>query len=243
MPIVRPSMGAGSDAGSAAPQGRFTPQQIAESTARWSLGDEPGAMDALYPKSQLTDDEREFSRAQRDGYGGTFMEYLTSMKKAGATSVNVGTEGERRGAVMYTSAKRGYDYAMANFEALSDTKSQIGGVVEDYIGPAGRSMQTPEYQVALDGVADVMWMHAYSTTGAQMSVQEARAKAKQMMPAIGDTPQRTAEKKARLTSYMEAIEMAAGRALPQAQEHTQDAQPDEEGWMPGPNGTRIRQVR
>lgn len=44
------------------------------------------------PAVPLTDDQREYQMAVEQGYDGTFMDYVTGVKKAGATTVNVGGE-------------------------------------------------------------------------------------------------------------------------------------------------------
>lgn len=42
------------------------------------------------PQPKQTDDIREYEFARQQGYGGTFQQFMTDMKKAGATTVNVG---------------------------------------------------------------------------------------------------------------------------------------------------------
>ena len=48
-------------------------------------------------KPDLTDDEQEYNRAVAQGFKGGFMDYVTSIKKAGAQNINIGPEGGNYG--------------------------------------------------------------------------------------------------------------------------------------------------
>ncbi len=208
MPIIRPSMGDGSDAGSAAPQGqgRFTPAQIEEAQARFAAGDEGGAYDALYPKSTLTDDEREYLRVQEDP---AFKQHMIDMKRAGATSIRIG-ETQKQASVLLRTAQPAWAALTQNWDALADEQSRIGKALEERGGgAAGRALQSPGFQVAHNAARSIIIAHGLATSGKTMSEFEIKAKIDTVLPKVGEPEEVTKQKKLQLTAMMEAIRAAA----------------------------------
>ncbi len=205
MPIVRPSMVAGSDAGSAAPQGhgQFTPQQMAEAQSRWSMGDESGAMDALYPKAS---DPSETERAFTDP---AFKQHLIELRRAGATNIKIG-EGQKQASVLLRTAHPAWAALTQNWDALADETSRMGKALEEKgLGAAGRAMQSPGFQVAHNAARSIIIAHGLATSGKTMSEFEIKAKIDTVLPKVGEPQEVTEQKRLQLTAMMDAIRAAA----------------------------------
>lgn len=129
------------------------------------------------------------------------------------------TEQQRKGSVLVTSAQQDYERltnpdpatGKVPFDSLSELSGQIGTTVG---GLPGRAVQSPEYQVAVDSVRNIVQSYIYSVSGAQAPEQEVQRIMGLVLPLPTDTGQAIAAKKARLAAYMEAIRISADRGGP-----------------------------
>jgi hypothetical protein len=128
----------------------------------------------------------------------------------GGTTVNVGAD-QKKGGVLLKSIGQDYQTVMQNFGALSDPGSQVGGVIAGVPGAGGigRWLQSPDYQRAQYALANIIMNHAYATTGATMSIQEALMKAQGALPQLGDKAPAIKDKQARITSMIDALNQSA----------------------------------
>ena len=125
---------------------------------------------------------------------------------AGQT-INVGnpTADTRRYELLYRNAAAELPIVEGAFNELARLSNQLGGLV----GALGNFAVSPEYQVGLDAVTQIVQMQTYALTGAAATESEAQRIARTMLPGIGDEAPRVAEKLARIRRAVENLRMYA----------------------------------
>lgn len=104
---------------------------------------------ATLGKQDTTDELKEYGVAKKQGYAGSFMDYKTALKKAGATSVNVNTGEKSYDKVLgEESAKRFIDLQKggANAAKTLPTLDAMEGFIQDpgfYSGPLAENLVLP----------------------------------------------------------------------------------------------------
>jgi hypothetical protein len=167
---------------------------------------------------KLTDTERNYKKAQQEGYQGNFFQYQADLKKAGATSINMPSGEERKAGFMSTILDRNI-LQMQNALGVDPkaVKPNVpASIVEAITGPnlLSRSMKPAQRQIVEDSQLDVLDAALTLRTGAAYTREQLNAMRETYFPVLGDKPPAVAEKKQRLESLLDGAYIAAGRATP-----------------------------
>lgn len=107
------------------------------------------------PQSKMTDDQREYDAARQQGYQGTLQDWIIQGKKAGATSVNVGTgepgDGELRKSLDKAEGDQWSGYKQA--AATSGANQQDFAVLDELMKVAPQGPLTGRLAQAFPGVS------------------------------------------------------------------------------------------
>jgi hypothetical protein len=185
----------------------------------------PDAFGELYAKSKLTkmfpeaekptDDMREYNTAVGQGFQGSFMDYMTAMKKAGATNVNVNgdqklTEGQSKDVNFYSRGK----YANADLEQNEEALLSLGGNMASGAGVVGNYLKDPKYRQAERAGREVLAVILRKDTGAAVTEQEFDLYGPMYLPWPGDDAQTILDKREARNRAMGAIKLGGGTARP-----------------------------
>lgn len=179
---------------------------------------------------KMTDDQREYDQAKREGFTGTFMDFQVKMKEAGRNQVNIDTGAKLPTGFRWKDPKNqdlGVDpipggpatqipaelaarIGMAETfkKRLPDIKQKV--LAGDTTGPldvfSGKTMGTnPVYADIQSGVDALQRL----LTGAGMNIAEAEQYSRRYMPGYWDDPQTTIQKLERLNEELEAASQKA----------------------------------
>jgi hypothetical protein len=157
------------------------------------------------PKPTSSMQEYEYARSQ--GYTGTFQQYETEMKKAGATNIDFNAN-------QGTAAAYADRMATAN-EIISDPKIEaammdIGKQGASRVPIAGNFLVGPEFQQAEQAKRDFINAILRRESGATIRDEEFQSANQQYFPQPGDTPQVLAQKAENRRIAIEGVARAAG---------------------------------
>lgn len=151
-------------------------------------------------------------------YKGSFVDYQTMLKKAGASSVNLPNEGERKAGFMSNILDRNILQMQTalKIDPTAVKPNVPASIVEALTGPnlLSRSMKPAQRQIVEDSQLDVLDAALTLRTGAAYTREQLNAMRDTYFPTLLDKPQAIREKKQRLESLLEGAYIMAGRAVP-----------------------------
>ena len=167
---------------------------------------------------KMSETQRNYLQAQKEGYQGTFFDYQRDLKKAGATSINMPSEGERKAGFMANildkniaqmQAALGVDPSAVKPNVPASIVAAIAGenVLSRAITPAQR-------QIIEDSQLDVLDAALTLRTGAAYTREQLLGMRGTYFPRIGDSPETVKAKQNRLETLLSSAYIAAGRATP-----------------------------
>lgn len=167
---------------------------------------------------KISETQRNYLQAQKEGYTGNFFQYQADLKKAGATSINMPSGEERKAGFMSTILDRNI-LQMQNalgVDPKAVKPNVAASVVESVTGPnlLSRSMKPAQRQIVEDSQLDVLDAALTLRTGAAYTREQLNAMRDTYFPVLGDKPAAITEKKQRLESLLDGAYIAAGRATP-----------------------------
>jgi hypothetical protein len=167
---------------------------------------------------KMSETQRNYLQAQKEGYPNSFFQYQADLKKAGATSINMPSGEERKAGFMSTILDRNI-LQMQNALGVDPTavKPNVpASIVEAITGPTllSRGMKPAQRQIVEDSQLDVLDAALTLRTGAAYTREQLNAMRDTYFPVLLDKPAAIAEKKQRLESLLDGAYIAAGRATP-----------------------------
>jgi hypothetical protein len=171
------------------------------------------------PKEKATPGEIQgYNLARSQGYEGSFLDYQTELKKAGAssTSINMPGEGERKSAVLAN--RMNFSVAQMNEAIGKDPKAAMPNTAAEAARFFTRSdflanKLTPEQrQVVETAQLDVLDSALTLGTGAAYTREQLDSYRRSYFPQLGDEPKTVQMKQKRLENLLRSAEIASGRA-------------------------------
>jgi hypothetical protein len=171
------------------------------------------------PKEKATPGEIQgYNLARSQGYQGSFLDYQTELKKAGAssTSINMPGEGERKSAVLAN--RMNFSVAQMNEAIGKDPKAAMPNTAAEAARFFTRSdflanKLTPEQrQVVETAQLDVLDSALTLGTGAAYTREQLDSYRRSYFPQLGDEPKTVQMKQKRLENLLRSAEIASGRA-------------------------------
>lgn len=172
----------------------------------------------LTPKAETTDDIKEYNFAVSQGYKGSFEKFQTDMRKAGATSITLPSEGERKAGFLTNRIKFGLQQMQsvlkenapaASPEALPSVVKYLTGsnVLSNTLTSRDRQRIEAAQREILDPALTL-------GTGAAYTAEQIENYRLSYFPQIGDSEETIRDKQARLTNLLESAYIVSGRAAP-----------------------------
>lgn len=170
---------------------------------------------------KTSSDYKDYLLASKDPinpFKGSFVDYQTMIKKAGATSINMPSGEERKAGFMSTILDRNL-LQMQTALGIDPTavKPNVpASIVEAITGPnlLSRNMKPAQRQIVEDSQLDVLDAALTLRTGAAYTPIQLNAMRETYFPVLGDKPSVITAKKQRLESLLEGAYINAGRAVP-----------------------------
>jgi len=170
---------------------------------------------------KTSSDYKDYLLASKDPinpFKGSFVDYQTMIKRAGATSINMPSGEERKAGFMSTILDRNL-LQMQTALGIDPTavKPNVpASIVEAITGPnlLSRNMKPAQRQIVEDSQLDVLDAALTLRTGAAYTPVQLNAMRDTYFPVLGDKPSVVQAKKQRLESLLEGAYIAAGRAVP-----------------------------
>ena len=170
---------------------------------------------------KTSSDYKDYLLASKDPlnpFKGSFVDYQTMIKKAGATSINMPSGEERKAGFMSNILDRNL-LQMQTALGIDPTavKPNVpASIVEAITGPnlLSRNMKPAQRQIVEDSQLDVLDAALTLRTGAAYTPVQLNAMRETYFPVLGDKPSVITAKKQRLESLLEGAYIAAGRAVP-----------------------------
>lgn len=158
-------------------------------------------------------DLQEYEYAKQQGFTGSFVDYQTALKKAGATNVNVGdgqklTEGQSKDIGFYARGSA----ANRDLAPLEKSLTELGGAVAGKAGLAGNYAKNPAYRRAERAGREFLAVILRKDTGAAVTPDEMNTYAPMYLPQPGDDAQTLADKKEARSRALQAIKLGLGTA-------------------------------
>jgi hypothetical protein len=171
---------------------------------------------------KTSSDYKDYQIAVKDPispFKGSFLDYQMGLKKAGATSINLPSEGERKAGFMSNILDRNILQMQTalGVDPKAVKPNVAASVVESVTGPNlfSRSMKPEQRQIVEDSQLDVLDAALTLRTGAAYTREQLNAMRDTYFPVLGDKPPAIAAKKQRLETLLDGAFIAAGRATPQ----------------------------
>jgi hypothetical protein len=151
-------------------------------------------------------------------FKGGFTDYQTMLKKAGATSINMPSEGERKAGFMANILDKnilqmqtalGVDPTAVKPNVPASIVAAIAG--ENVLS---RSITPAQRQIVEDSQLDVLDAALTLRTGAAYTREQLLGMRGTYFPRIGDSPETVKAKQGRLETLLNSAYIAAGRATP-----------------------------
>lgn len=161
---------------------------------------------------------QEYQYAVGQGFKGTFAEYQEQMKKAGATNINMPSEGERKAGFLANRIQFGLQQMgdvisknppSASPEALPTLVKFL--TQSDFLSNKLTSSARQQIEAAQ---LDILDSALTLGTGAAYTREQLEGYRKSYFPQLGDSPETIAGKQARLQNLLESSYVSAGRAAP-----------------------------
>jgi len=171
------------------------------------------------PKEKATPGEIQgYNLAKSQGYQGSFLDYQTELKKAGAsnTNINMPSEGERKSAVLAN--RMNFSVAQMNEAIGQDPKAAMPNTAAEAARYFARSdflanKLTPEQrQVVETAQLDVLDAALTLGTGAAYTREQLEGYRRSYFPQLGDEQKTVQMKQKRLENLLRSAEIASGRA-------------------------------
>jgi hypothetical protein len=170
---------------------------------------------------KTSSDYKDYLLASKDPinpFKGSFVDYQTMIKRAGATSINMPSGEERKAGFMSNILDRNL-LQMQTALGVDPTavKPNVpASIVEAITGPnlLSRNMKPAQRQIVEDSQLDVLDAALTLRTGAAYTREQLNAMRETYFPVLGDKPPAVQAKKQRLESLLEGAYIAAGRAVP-----------------------------
>jgi hypothetical protein len=170
---------------------------------------------------KTSSDYKDYLLASKDPinpFKGSFVDYQTMIKRAGATSINMPSGEERKAGFMSNILDRNL-LQMQTALGIDPTavKPNVpASIVEAITGPnlLSRNMKPAQRQIVEDSQLDVLDAALTLRTGAAYTPIQLNAMRETYFPVLGDKPSVITAKKQRLESLLEGAYIAAGRAVP-----------------------------
>ena len=178
-----------------------------------------GAPRQVAGQAKLPTAVQEYNFAVGQGYKGTFEQYERDMKKAGATSINMPGEGERKAAVLANRLNFGVQQMN---EAIG--KDPSAAMPNTAVEAARFFSQTdwlpnkltsPQRQIVESAQLDVLDAALTLGTGAAYTREQLEGYRKSYFPQLQDDQATIKSKQKRLQNLLESAEIASGRAASQ----------------------------
>ena len=160
-------------------------------------------------KPDYTSDYKNYLESVSQGYTGSFMDYQTSLKRAGATNINMPSEGERKGSMFQQSMQNATGVINSLPIDMSSKTNQAAFSAAGGVGNVAVPPAIQQYRQAAD-----QWSEAYLRvkTGAAATPGEVELNNRTFFPVFGDS-KATIEQKARMRAQAEKdMGIIAGRA-------------------------------
>lgn len=167
---------------------------------------------------KMSETQRNYLQAQKEGYAGTFFDYQRDLKKAGATNINMPSEGERKAGFMANILDKnilqmqnalGVDPTAVKPNVPASIVSAIAG--ENVLS---RSITPAQRQIVEDSQLDVLDAALTLRTGAAYTREQLLGMRGTYFPRIGDSPETVKAKQGRLETLLSSAYIASGRATP-----------------------------
>lgn len=161
---------------------------------------------------------QEYQYAVSQGYKGTFTEYQEQMKKAGATNINMPTEGERKAGFLASRVRFGLEQMSdvigknppsASPEALPTLVKFL--TQSDFLS---NKLTSPDRQRIESAQLDILDAALTLGTGAAYTREQIESYRKSYFPQLGDDQKTIVDKQKRLQNLLESSYISAGRSAP-----------------------------
>jgi len=167
---------------------------------------------------KMTEAQRNYLQAVKEGYSGNFFQYQADLKKAGATSINLPSEGERKSGFMANILDKNI-LQMQNALGVDPTAvkpnvpaSVVSAIAGDNV--LSRAITPAQRQIIEDSQLDVLDAALTLRTGAAYTREQLLGMRGTYFPRIGDSPETVKAKQARLETLLSSAYIASGRATP-----------------------------
>jgi hypothetical protein len=151
-------------------------------------------------------------------FKGSFVDYQTMLKRAGATSINMPSGEERKAGFMSNILDRNLLQMQIalGIDPTAVKPNVPASIVEAITGPnlLSRGMKPAQRQIVEDSQLDVLDAALTLRTGAAYTREQLNAMRETYFPVLLDKPPAVAAKRQRLESLLEGAYIAAGRAVP-----------------------------
>jgi hypothetical protein len=170
---------------------------------------------------KTSSDYKDYQIAVKDPvspFKGSFLDYQVGLKKAGATSINLPSEGERKAGFMSNILDRNILQMQTalGIDPKAVKPNVPASIASALTGPTlfSRSMTPAQRQIVEDSQLDVLDAALTLRTGAAYTPVQLTAMRETYFPVLGDKPPAIKAKKERLETLLEGAYIAAGRATP-----------------------------
>jgi hypothetical protein len=171
---------------------------------------------------KTSSDYKDYQIAVKDPvspFKGSFLDYQIGLKKAGASNINIPTEGERKAGFMSNILDRNILQMQTalGVDPKAVKPNVPASIASALTGPTllSRSMTPAQRQIVEDSQLDVLDAALTLRTGAAYTPVQLTAMRETYFPVLGDKPPAIKAKKERLETLLEGAYIAAGRAMPQ----------------------------
>jgi hypothetical protein len=170
---------------------------------------------------KTSSDYKDYLLASKDPinpFKGSFVDYQTMIKRAGATSINMPSGEERKAGFMSNILDRNLLQMQIalGIDPTAVKPNVPASIVEAITGPnlLSRGMKPAQRQIVEDSQLDVLDAALTLRTGAAYTREQLNAMRETYFPVLLDKPPAVAAKRQRLESLLEGAYIAAGRAVP-----------------------------
>lgn len=154
-----------------------------------------------------TDDMREYEMAKQQGYTGSFVDYQTEMRKAGATNIDLNAN--QGAAAAYADRMVSADAVLSD-PMLTEAMTSLVEQGKAGVPIAGNFLVSKEFQMAEQAQRDFVNAVLRRESGAVISPSEFENAKKQYFPQPGDTPEVIVQKARNRKTAIAGVSRAAG---------------------------------
>jgi len=172
------------------------------------------------PKEKATPAELQgYNFAVGQGYKGSFLDYQTALKRAGASSITLPSEGERKAATL--ASRLNFSVGQMNQAIGADPKAAMPNTAAEIARFVSRTdflpnkLNSEQRQIVEAAQEDVLDAALTLGTGAAYSREQLAGYKKSYFPQIGDSEATVKTKQERLNNLLKSAEVASGRAANQ----------------------------